>query len=322
MCYILKTFTTSITTFCWCDKRGRSVGSKVGSQPVPLGEVSHSRCGSWTSFQTWAYLETNSVGNRVWSKCIVSIIYQLQHQLRIKAKNNFDKDLFKSVNNSVFRTIIENIRKHKNINPATNEKAYSKGWWDERWEKIRVLMNKPVSLGQIILDLSKIVMYESMLPKYANIIRLCYMDIDSFVYDKKTGDFYKDIADDVESRFDTSGFSCSHPLPMGVNKKVIGLMKDELGGWVTEFVALRLKLYMYKIHSGSSGKNQSSDILQQSQNRPTGDRQIESRYGSPDSRRKFDKSKLFTKILCQLMTQAMDDTSVANWYNHQMLWTE
>ena len=75
--------------------------------------------------------------------------------------------------------------------------------------KIKVVMNKPVYLGQAILDLSKIIMYEFhydyMVPKYGDKIKLCYMDTDSYVYDIKTEDFYKDIAEDVEARVDTSG---------------------------------------------------------------------------------------------------------------------
>ena len=120
--------------------------------------------------------------------------------------------------------------------------------------KIKVVMNKPVYLSQAILDLSKIVMYEFhydyLVPKYGlEKLKLCYMDMDSLVYDIKTGDFYEDIANDVEARFDTSGYSKTdfRPLPIGLNKKVIGLMKDELGGKImTEFVALRPKLYSYK----------------------------------------------------------------------------
>ena len=123
--------------------------------------------------------------------------------------------------------------------------------------KTKVVMNKPVYLGQAILDLSKIVMYEFhydyMKKKYDDDkLTLCYMDTDSLIYDIETEDFYKDIADDVESRFDTSGYrnDGSRPLPVGKNKKVIGLMKDELGGEImSEFVALRPKIYAYKVGS-------------------------------------------------------------------------
>ena len=75
------------------------------------------------------------------------------------------------------------------------------------------------------------------------------MDTESFVYETGTEDFYRDIAKDVEKRFDTSGYSKdeNRPLPIGKNKKVIGLMKDELGGKImTEFVALRSKMYVYR----------------------------------------------------------------------------
>ena len=83
-----------------------------------------------------------------------------------------------------------------------------------------------------------------MKPKYDDNVKLCYMDTDSFIMHIKTEDFYKDIADDVDKRFDTSNYECDRPLPIGKNKKVIGLMKDELGGKIiTEFIALRPKTY-------------------------------------------------------------------------------
>ena len=72
------------------------------------------------------------------------------------------------------------------------------------------------------------------------------MDIDSFIMHIKTEDFYKDIANDVEKGFDTSNYEVNRALPIGKNKKVIGLMKDELGGKImTEFVALSPKTYSY-----------------------------------------------------------------------------
>ena len=81
------------------------------------------------------------------------------------------------------------------------------------------------------------------------------MDTDSLIYDIKTDDFYKDIADDVEVRFDTSGYIPDCPLPVGLNKKVIGLMKDELGGEIMkEFITLRPKMYSYKVGNSESKK--------------------------------------------------------------------
>ena len=69
-----------------------------------------------------------------------------------------------------------------------------------------------------------------MKPKYADNVKFCYMDTDSFIMHIKTEDIYKDTADDVKKRFDTSNFEVDRPLPKGKNKKMIALMKDELGG--------------------------------------------------------------------------------------------
>ena len=116
--------------------------------------------------------------------------------------------------------------------------------------KTKVKMNKPIYLGLSILDISKILMYEFwydyMKPKHNNNVKLCCMDTDSFVMNIKTEDFYKDIANDVDKRFDTSDYEVNRPLPTGKNKKVVGLMKDELGGKIiTEFVTLRPKTYSH-----------------------------------------------------------------------------
>ena len=117
-------------------------------------------------------------------------------------------------------------------------------------------MNKPIYLGLSILGISKILIYEFwydyMKPKYGNDVKLCYMDTDSFIMNIKTEDFYKDIANDVEKRFDTSTYEVNRPLPTGKNKKVIGLMKDELGEKIiTEFVTLRPKTYSYLTDEGT-----------------------------------------------------------------------
>ena len=88
--------------------------------------------------------------------------------------------------------------------------------------------------------------YDYMKPKYNDNVRLCYMDTDSFLMHIKTNYFYKDIAGDVENRFDTSNYEANRLLPTGKNKKVISLMKDELGGKIImEFVTLRPKTYSF-----------------------------------------------------------------------------
>ena len=182
-------------------------------------------------------------------------------ELRKLAKNDFEKDLFKLMNNSVFGKRMENIRKHRDIKLVTTDKKRSKLVSEPNYhtinlisedlsitemKKTKVKMNKPVYLGLSILEISKILMYEFwydyMKPKYNDNVRLCYMDTDSFIMNIKTNDFYKDIANDI----DTSNYEVNRPLPTGKNKIIIGLMKDELGGKIiTEFVTLRPKTYSF-----------------------------------------------------------------------------
>ena len=185
--------------------------------------------------------------------------------LRKIAKTDFEKDFFKLMNNAVFGKAMENIRKHRDIKLITTDKKRSKLVSEPNYHTIncisenlsiiemrrtKVKMNKPIYLGLSILEISKLIMYEFwydyMKPKYDDNVKLCYMDTDSRIMNIKTEDFYKDIANDVEKRFDTSNYEFDRSLPTGKNKKVIGLMKDELGGRVIiEFVALRPKTYSY-----------------------------------------------------------------------------
>ena len=126
-------------------------------------------------------------------------------------------------------------------------------------KKIKIKMNKPVYLGLPILEISKTLMYEFwydyIKPKYQDNVKLSYMNTDSFIINFKTKNLYEDIADGVKKRFDTSNYEVSRPLPTGKNKKVIRLMKDELGGKImTEFAALRPKTYSNLMDDGNSYK--------------------------------------------------------------------
>ena len=208
-------------------------------------------------------------------------------ELRKLAKNDFEKDLFKLMNNSVFGKTMENIRKHRDIKLVTTDKKRSKLVSELNYhtinlisedlsiiemKKTKVKMNKPIYLGLSILEISKILMYEFwydyMKPKYNDDVKLCYMDTDSFIMNIKTNDFYEDIASDVENSFDTSNYEVNmsettaepsalaqRPLPTGKNKKVIGLMKDELGGKIImEFVTLWPKTYSFLTDDGKEDK--------------------------------------------------------------------
>ena len=195
-------------------------------------------------------------------------------ELRKLAKNDFEKDLFKLMNNSVFGKTMENIRKYRDIKLVTADKKRSKLVSEPNYhtinlisedlsiiemKKTKVKMNKPIYLVLSILEISKTLVYEFwydyMKPKYANNVKLCYMDTDSFIMNIKTNNFYKDISNDVEDRFDTSNYEVNSPLPTGKNKKVIGLMKDELGGKIiTEFVTSRPKTYSFLTDDGKEDK--------------------------------------------------------------------
>ena len=186
-------------------------------------------------------------------------------ELRKLGKNDFENDLFKLMNNSVFGKTMEHIRKHRDIKLVTTDKKRSKLVSEPNYhtmnyisedlsiiemKRTKVKMNKPMYLGLSILKISKLLMYEFwydyMKPKYGDNVKLCYMDTDSFIMNIKTEDFYKDIVNDVEKRFETSNYECDRPLPTEKNKIVIGLMKNELGGKIiTEFVTLRPKTYSY-----------------------------------------------------------------------------
>ena len=134
---------------------------------------------------------------------------------------------------------MENVKKHRDIKLVTTDKRrnqlasepnyHTTKWFSENllaieMKKTKVKMNKPVYLGLSILEISKTLMfefwYDYIRPKYTDNVKLCYMDTDSFMMLIKTEDFYKDIADDVEKRFDTSNYEVYRSLSIGNNKKV------------------------------------------------------------------------------------------------------
>ena len=157
------------------------------------------------------------------------------------------------------------MRKHRNIKLVTTErrrnylvsernyhttKFFTENLLATEMRKIQILINKPVHFGLSKLDLSKTLMYqfwyEYVKSKYGENAKLCYMETGSFIVHVKTDDISKDIAEDVGTRFDTLNFELDRALPKEKNKKVIGLLKDELAGkTIEEFVGLRAKTYSY-----------------------------------------------------------------------------
>ena len=151
--------------------------------------------------------------------------------LRKKEKIDFEKDFFKLLNNSVFGKSMENVRKRRDIKLVTTERRrnylvselsyYTTKFFTEhllanKMRKTEILMNKPTYIGLSILDLSKASIYEfwynCIEPKYGEKAKLFYMDTDSLIFHVKSEDTYKDIAEYVETRFDTSNYEIDRPL--------------------------------------------------------------------------------------------------------------
>ena len=173
------------------------------------------------------------------------------------------------MNNSVFGKTIENIRKRQNVILVDDRKLANKlsskpnferlTIFDENliavhMKKTEVYFNKPIYVGQAILDLSKTLMfdfhYNYIRKKYDNKAELLFTDTDSLMYLIQTDDFYHDIRKDIKKKSDTSDYLENHPsgIKTGVNKKVIGKFKDEAAGrQITHFVGLRPKLYTFKV---------------------------------------------------------------------------
>ena len=193
----------------------------------------------------------------------------LNTKFRTQGKNYFEKDFFKLMNYSVFGKTMENIRNRVDIKLCNNRESARKltskpnfnhcTIFDENlvaihMKKTKLIFDKPIYLGMCILDLSKTLMYDFhynyIKPKYGNSAKLLFTDTDSLMYEIQTEDFFKDISEDVNEFVDTSNFPENHPSGMKrVNKKVIGMFKDEAGGEIIqEFVGLRSKLYAYKMH--------------------------------------------------------------------------
>ena len=206
----------------------------------------------------------------------MKVYIELNTKLRSQAKNDFEKDFFKLMNNSVYGKTLENIRNHKDIRLVNNRESASRyankpnfhhcTIFDENliavhMKRTKLVLNKPIYLGFSILERSKQLMYEFhykyIKAKYGDKAKLLFTDTDSLMYEIETEDFYNDISTDVLTRFDTSNFPKDHPsgILTGMNKKIPGLFKDEAGGQIIyEFCGLRSKLYSLKMYKGKEEK--------------------------------------------------------------------
>ncbi|XP_070153742.1 uncharacterized protein [Polyergus mexicanus] len=202
---------------------------------------------------------------------------ELNTRLRINAKNEFEKNLYKLMNNAVFGKTMENVRNHSNVRLVTR--------WDGRYgadamiakpnfhsrsvfaedlvavelRKLEVKFNKPIYVGMCILDISKIRLYEFhyeyMLPLYRDKCKIMYTDTDSLIYRVECEDIYENMKRDID-KFDTSDYAMGNAYGMPLaNKKIPGAMKDENAGAImTEFIGLRAKMYALRVAGKSDTK--------------------------------------------------------------------
>ncbi|KAE9521294.1 hypothetical protein AGLY_018313 [Aphis glycines] len=199
---------------------------------------------------------------------------QLNTEMRKKARNQFEKDFFKLMNNAIFGKTMQSKRKEikmelvscerrlqKLINKTTFKHCtkYSDTLSSVTLENKIIKFDKPIYIGFAVLDISKTLMYDYhynvMQRHYGEHIKLMYTDTDSLVYHIMTDDFYSDLLENpnLMDRLDTADLPSNHPCYTTARKKVPGFFSDESkGDIISEFCALRAKSYAYKIHSSNT----------------------------------------------------------------------
>ena len=200
-------------------------------------------------------------------KEILKPYIEFNTEKRKNARNDFEKDIFKLLNNAVFGKTMEDKRKHLDFEIVSDEKRFMKCVNSPSFkhshiinenlvgvekQKPKLKLDKPIFIGMSILDLSKQHMYrfyyDVMKPKYGDNIRMVYTDTDSFVFHTKTDDIYQDLKE-INDEMDFSGYDKNHKCYDATNKKVLGKFKDECEGKImTGFIGLRPKCYAFKIH--------------------------------------------------------------------------
>ena len=197
-------------------------------------------------------------------------------QKRNKTQNDFEKDFYKLLNNAFYGKTMENVRNRLKIKFVRKDdykeivKQQSKLTFNGihksyencdsyTFKQNDVLMDKPIYLGFTVLELSKLLMYETYYDKLQPYfgqqnIQLHYMDTDSFILSVNTKNVIKDLKN-LEDIFDFSNLDKNHELFSNKNKNVVGKFKIETPKniWIDEFVCLRSKMYAFKC--GNDSKN-------------------------------------------------------------------
>ena len=181
-------------------------------------------------------------------KEILKPYIEFNTEKRKNARNDFEKDIFKLLNNAVFGKTMEDKRKHLDFEIVSDERRFMKCVNNPSFKRSHIInedlvgvekqkpklkLDKPIFIGMSILDLSKQHMYkfyyDVMKPKYGENIRMVYTDTDSFVFHTKTDDIYQDLKE-INDEMDFSGYDKNHKCFDVTNKKVLGKFKDECEG--------------------------------------------------------------------------------------------
>ena len=199
-------------------------------------------------------------------KAFLKQYIDLNNELRKNSKNDLEKDLFKLMNNAIFGKSMENVLNRSNIklinnNPEKLLKLIKQPNFQNMYQisnklaivesrPIKTVFNKPIYMGAVILETSKLHMYsfwyDHLKVKYGNKIKLIYTDTDSFVIEVETDDIYKDMYEDSHL-YGFSDYPKDHPNYDVVNKKVYGIFKDDLNAKIiAEFTADKTKMYSYE----------------------------------------------------------------------------
>ena len=208
---------------------------------------------------------------------------------RKEAKSDFEKDLFKLMNNAVYGKTMENVRNHMDFELVHTKERMQKCINNPNYkarhiinedlvgvEKIKttLVLDKPIYLS--ILDLSKHHMYsfcyDILKKKYGKNIRLIYADTNSYALETHTEDIFKDWKG-IKEHMDFSGYDKNHPTYDPTNKKVLGKFKDETDGKIiTNFIALRPKMYCLKVHTVRKAEKKAKGVPKNKVKRDLGPR--------------------------------------------------
>ncbi|KYN08434.1 hypothetical protein ALC62_00583 [Cyphomyrmex costatus] len=203
---------------------------------------------------------------------------ELNTKFRTLAKNDFEKNLYKLMNNAVFGKTMENVRDRVDVKLVTawygaeamiakpnfhSRSVFAKNLIAVELCKLEVKFDKPIYVGMCILDISKVCLYEFhheyMVPMFNKNCKIMYTDTDSLIYRIECDDVYAAMKRDI-ARFDTSDYPANNVYGMPLaNKKVPGLMKDENNGAImTGFVGLRAKMYALRVDGKKDTKKAKS----------------------------------------------------------------